>query len=281
MNSIGERIRFLRKKANLSMAVLAKEINCSSGQVSDWENENKFPSAHPLIELSRFFNVSTDWILKGVEPVAKVTLFDTQYDLKFLDNNLDQFEKDYIEEYIHFALYKKEIQRTGNLIRNKKDVLYRGSQRNPLLKVAEKTVGEYEFRSTVQIPILGTAAAGIPIEVVRFVEGYLNVPVKHKDCFVVKVKGDSMKNIGIINGGYAIVRQQSVVENNEIALVMIDNHVTIKRFRLDKDEAILISENDDIQPMVFKKDKDMRILGKVMGFVSGSEADIIPVDIKE
>ncbi|MBP3040162.1 helix-turn-helix transcriptional regulator [Bacillaceae bacterium Marseille-Q3522] len=65
MSSLGERIRSLRKKQGLTMSSLAKEINCSSGLISDWENNNKTPSAPMLIALSQFFQVSVDWILKG------------------------------------------------------------------------------------------------------------------------------------------------------------------------------------------------------------------------
>lgn len=76
--SIGKRIKQLRDKDNLTMKELAVEIGCAPGQISDWEKDKKQPSAGSIISLSNFFNVSTDWILKGEDPFFNAKI-DTQY----------------------------------------------------------------------------------------------------------------------------------------------------------------------------------------------------------
>lgn len=65
MNTIGNRIHHMRTKENLSMAELAERIGSTSGTIALWENNHRLPGAKYIIALAEFFNVSTDWLLKG------------------------------------------------------------------------------------------------------------------------------------------------------------------------------------------------------------------------
>ncbi|MGC5328945.1 helix-turn-helix domain-containing protein [Brevibacillus sp. SYSU BS000544] len=136
---------------------------------------------------------------------------------------------------------------------------------------------EDEAETFVEIPILGQAAAGVPISVFRLIDGYIKVPEQYKNCFSVRVRGDSMVGAGIKDGGYVIVRQQNAVDNGDIALVMIggadEEEVTIKRFKKDCNKIHLISENDRYQPLIYGANDGVHILGKIVEWFSPEEAE--------
>lgn len=272
MLSFGKRLRELRQKYGLSMDELGRKIGTKSSRISDWENEKTTPRSDFVVTASDFFGVTTDWLLKGAESKGKIKFLSTDYDVDQLERELSDEEKIFLSEYVNFAIMRKS-QNINDADRQKSERIYK---LNIKKKASNPDVSEVkEIREVIatKIPVLGAAAAGVPIEVIRFVEGYLEVPEKYSNCFSVRVKGDSMIKAGIKNGGFVIVRQQNYVDNNEIALVMVDNHVTIKRFRLERDAAVLVSENDDIEPMVYNNDCDVRILGKVLDWISPEAAE--------
>ncbi|HLS52873.1 MAG TPA: S24 family peptidase, partial [Tissierellaceae bacterium] len=86
----------------------------------------------------------------------------------------------------------------------------------------------------------------------------------------LKVKGDSMIGARINDGDIVFIREQPCVENGEIAAVMIDNEVTLKRFYKNGGLVMLRSENPKYQPLMYTKEdfKQVRILGKAIFFQS-------------
>jgi len=122
---------------------------------------------------------------------------------------------------------------------------------------------------TISIPLVGQVAAGEPIlaeqnveEYIRFSTSLLKSNIKNKDTYMLKVKGDSMINVGIYNGDYVIVSKCPTAENGEIVVALIDDEATVKTFYKEKDHIRLQPENDTMAPIIVK---DVQILGKVSG----------------
>lgn len=124
----------------------------------------------------------------------------------------------------------------------------------------------------IQLPLVGRIAAGQPILAEENIEEYMSLPASHvkgKDCFMLRVRGDSMINVGILNDDYIIV--DSSVKNpsngDMIAALVDEMGATVKTFRKDKNDKnkiLLIPENDDYQTMEFHVSQ-VSILGKVTG----------------
>ena len=121
-------------------------------------------------------------------------------------------------------------------------------------------------REVVNVPLVGTVAAGQPMLAVENIEGYFPVPAEYMpnaQSFMLKVKGDSMINAGIYDGDVVIVHQQQTAENGDIIVALInDEDTTIKRFYKEECRVRLQPENDQYSPMYFN---NVSILGKVIG----------------
>lgn len=119
--------------------------------------------------------------------------------------------------------------------------------------------------STVQVPILGRVAAGEPISAVENIEGYLPYsPRSRLDSemfFALNVRGESMKNAGILNGDIVVVLQTPTALDGEIVVALIDGEATVKRLYREKSCLRLQPENPDFMPIYTC---DAQILGKVV-----------------
>ena len=116
------------------------------------------------------------------------------------------------------------------------------------------------------VPLLGAIAAGAPLLAEQHVDSVLTLPtqlVGQGETFMLEVQGESMTGAGILSGDRVVVRAQPMVENGEIAAVLVDEtEATIKRVRFGTDGRIeLLSENPEYPPLV---PDDPRILGKVV-----------------
>lgn len=128
-------------------------------------------------------------------------------------------------------------------------------------------------KEMVNIPVVGTVAAGIPILATENIESYIPMPSEmlpnasnHK-FFILNVKGDSMINCGILNGDQIIVEQQETAANGEIIVALVDDSATVKRFYKEDDCIRLQPENDTMDPIIVPSDADVSILGKVIGLM--------------
>jgi len=122
-----------------------------------------------------------------------------------------------------------------------------------------------EFR---EIPLLGSVAAGVPLSAEENFEG--NIVLHHsllknnKEYFALKVKGDSMSGAGILEGDTAIIEKQNTVRNGEIAVAVIEDAVTLKRFYRESSRIRLQAENPAYKPIY---SHDVRILGRLSGIL--------------
>ncbi|WP_409343131.1 helix-turn-helix domain-containing protein [Paenibacillus sp. MBLB4367] len=289
MNSIGKRIKHLRTTKGLSMAELEDEIGSSRGSVNQWEKERSIPGGNSIVALSEFFQVPTDWILKGTGEALdeygqaegdfagagralSLRLHATQ-SLKELFNEAQSLPEDEIELLKTMAMKLAKVHTYDKIATAREDRRI-VKETSAAGKYGTGGLADAALSNADMVPIWGEAAAGEPIEAIRMFEGYLGVPEEYKRCFAVRVKGRSMVGAGITDSGYAIIRQQDMVNNNEIALVMVENRATIKRFKLSKEHATLVSENEEFEPMVYHRSQQMQIVGKVVHFISAKEAVI-------
>ena len=123
---------------------------------------------------------------------------------------------------------------------------------------------------TYKRPRLGTIACGEPILAEENIEAYDDIPDNIKCDFTLICKGDSMINARINDGDIVYIKQQSQVDNGEIAAVLIDNEATLKRVYIYDDKVVLQPENTKYPPFVYTKEEmnNIRILGKAVGFTS-------------
>ncbi len=123
---------------------------------------------------------------------------------------------------------------------------------------------------TYKRPRLGTIACGEPILAEENIEAYDDIPNSIKCDFTLICKGDSMVNARINDGDIVYIKQQSQVDNGEIAAVLIDNEATLKRVYIYEDKVVLQPENTKYPPFVYTKEdmNNIRILGKAVGFTS-------------
>lgn len=118
------------------------------------------------------------------------------------------------------------------------------------------------------VPIVGSVAAGTPIDAIENLEGYLDLDAIYEPGmhFALRIVGDSMIEAGFWDGDYAIVRHQPNVESGEIGVAIIDGQATVKRFRwLPEGSLMLVPENEKYQPFTVDPDAQFSVGGKVVG----------------
>lgn len=115
------------------------------------------------------------------------------------------------------------------------------------------------------IPVIGKITAGAPILAVENIEETFPIPVQYLEnstSFMLKVKGDSMINAGILDGDYILVKQQNTANNGDMVVALIEDEATVKTFYKEKNYYRLQPENPDYEPIITK---ELNILGKVIG----------------
>jgi repressor LexA len=115
------------------------------------------------------------------------------------------------------------------------------------------------------LPLVGQVAAGQPVLAEENIEEYVAVPPiagGEDGHFVLRVKGDSMKNVGIYEGDHVVVRQQETARNGEIVVALVGEEATVKRFFRERDHVRLQPENDAVEPI---RSRDVQVLGRVVG----------------
>jgi repressor LexA len=115
------------------------------------------------------------------------------------------------------------------------------------------------------LPLVGQVAAGSPVLADENIEEYVPVPGiagGDEGEFVLKVKGDSMVNAGILEGDHVIVRKQDTAKNGEIVVALVGDEATVKRFFREEEHVRLQPENETMEPILTR---DVKLLGRVVG----------------
>jgi repressor LexA len=115
------------------------------------------------------------------------------------------------------------------------------------------------------LPLVGAVAAGQPVLAEENIEEYLDVPdvIGGEDGdYVLRVRGESMKNAGIIEDDYVVVRRADTASDGEIVVALIGEEATVKRYFREADHIRLQPENDAMEPI---RTTEAEILGRVVG----------------
>ncbi len=151
----------------------------------------------------------------------------------------------------------------------KKGYIVKGNNKMRAIEIVDvdNQYADLPKKEIVHLPVLGNVAAGSPILAVENVEDLLPVPIDfigNNESYVLKVKGDSMIEAGILSGDYIIVNKQNTAKNGDIVVALIEDSATVKTFYKEKDHIRLQPENSSMEPILIK---DPYILGVVKGVV--------------
>jgi len=131
--------------------------------------------------------------------------------------------------------------------------------------VVESAVQSVKGMVRQGIPLVGQVAAGSPILAEENVEDYIQVPSiagGDEGEYVLRVRGDSMKDAGILPGDYVVVRKQETADDGEIVVALVGEEATVKRFFRESDHIRLQPENDALEPI---RTREAAVMGRVVG----------------
>ena len=117
------------------------------------------------------------------------------------------------------------------------------------------------------LPLVGQVAAGQPVLAEENIEEYVQTPPAaggHDGDYLLRVRGESMKNAGILEGDLVVVRPQDTASDGEIVVALVGDEATVKRFFQEPDHIRLQPENEAMEPIL---SRDVRILGRVVGLM--------------
>lgn len=213
------------------------------------------------------YNISLDSFISDLSINEKKAFF-IYYNLLIkrlssLSNYTDNSTMFCIQENIIMNNSKVDIDNAVDIVRN-------------VLNYINNFTQKQLFKSDItfyKCPVYGKISAGLPNWAEECLEGYLPIDpnlmgiVNPEECFFLRVDGESMNKV-IRNGAYALIRKQGIVENGEIAAVLVNGFdATLKKFSKQGDLVILepMSEDSSFTTQVYNKDTQINILGKYIG----------------
>jgi repressor LexA len=151
-------------------------------------------------------------------------------------------------------------------------LLRRDPSKPRAIELLDRAVGSAmdSVRSMVRgegLPLLGSVAAGQPVLAEENIEEYIPVPdfAGGRDGeYVLRVRGESMKNVGILEGDLVVVRPQDTAQQGDIVVALMGEEATVKRFFREPDHIRLQPENDEMEPI---RTKEVKLLGRVVGLL--------------
>ena len=140
------------------------------------------------------------------------------------------------------------------------------------LEILKSTSLRNNNDSVTEVPIVGRVSAGTPILAEENVEGTIFVDKSlvrnNRGMFVLRVKGTSMVNAGVLDGDFVLVRQQPTAEQGEMVVALIEDEATVKRFYKEKNKIRLQPENDTMEPIIVDpRESNVSIIGKIEGVI--------------
>lgn len=141
----------------------------------------------------------------------------------------------------------------------KKGLIRRDSTKPRALEVLDNSVARGRT-----VPLIGRVTAGQPILATQNIEDYLTLPqhmLGRDELFCLRVQGESMIDVGILDGDIIVVRQQNDAENGEVVVAMIEDEATVKRIYYEETRVRLQPENRHMQPIYAES---VQVLGKVV-----------------
>ncbi|WP_428769668.1 transcriptional repressor LexA [Treponema sp. HNW] len=164
----------------------------------------------------------------------------------------------------HFSISVKAVQDHFTALR-KKGYIAPAEGRSRSLKVL---IDDPEFKRPKRVPVLGTVAAGLPVFCDENYNGCVYVPsslIKEEGAyFALYVRGDSMKDAGILDGDLALIRKQEAASNGTIVVALIEDSVTLKRFFKEPSRIRLQAENAAYSPIYCQNVKILGVLSNII-----------------
>jgi repressor LexA len=117
------------------------------------------------------------------------------------------------------------------------------------------------------LPLVGSVAAGEPILAEENVEEYVSVPAQAgggDGQYLLRIRGDSMKDAGILEGDYVVVHSQGTARDGDVVVALLGEEATVKRFFHEDDHIRLQPENEAMEPI---RSKEVKVLGRVVGLL--------------
>ena len=137
-----------------------------------------------------------------------------------------------------------------------------------LLKVPDSSRGLKLVEEYSGIPIVGRVAAGLPISAVENIEKYIPTnPISSPVDFFLRVKGNSVKDIGIIENDLVGVKKASTAENGSVVVARLEDEVTLKRFVRENGKIKLVAENKNYDDILIDQNSDFSLEGIAVGVV--------------
>ena len=231
----------------------------------------KFTTSQRLKQLMNERNI------KQVDILIKAEPFCQKYGVKLNKNDLSQYVNGKVEpgqqklSILGLALNVNEAWLMGYDVPQKRDITY-GNE------TVEELSAKYDNIKPIKLkrfPMLGEIACGEPIFAEENREQYVMADMDINADFCLTAKGDSMINARIYEGDIVFIREMPIVENGDIAAVIIDDEATLKRVYYYKEDNLLqlVAENPKYKPLVYKGEElnHIRILGKAVYFMSAVE----------
>ena len=117
------------------------------------------------------------------------------------------------------------------------------------------------------LPLVGQVAAGHPVLAEENIEDYVPTPEPaggEEGDYLLRVRGDSMMNVGILDGDLVVVKRRETADDGEIVVALVGEEATVKRYFKESDHIRLQPENDSMEPI---RSREVRVLGKVVGLM--------------
>lgn len=286
------KLKQLRRMVGLNQVSFAKLFGLSQNTLSNYESGNRAISSEMLKSIANKFGCTVDYLLDNdqicddristalvterkhygvsLDELSKHTKIPLQ-DLKSYEEGLEPINRYLLElicKYYGISLYKFYLD-TGLYDEYIPEIFNGDVDKYEAFKNARDLDAAKENTDKVRpagvrIPILGRVIAGIPIDAIQNIEGYIDIPeswAAKGEHFGLRVKGHSMEP-RIMEGDLAIIRKQEDVENGKIALVQINGNTeaTIKKIRYQDNGIILIALNEAVYAPHFYSKEDIKKL---------------------
>lgn len=234
------RLRKLREDKGINMKQTARALGIPYTTYVGYEKNEREPNSEVLVRLANFFNCSVDYLIgRSTERIDDSVL-----------DAVNEIDDDLLKKYgnIYEAQNAQQIRDLKNHFANIHPIKLK------------------------RFPLLGEIACGEPIYADEDKESYVMADMNINADFCLTAKGDSMINARINDGDIVFIRKMPMVNNGDIAAVIIDDEATLKRvyYYPEKNKLILNPENPAYEPFVYINEElnEIRILGKAVYFMS-------------
>lgn len=264
MSILGNRIKKERENLELTREELAQKIGVSYSAIAMYEQGNREPNNELLLKMCEIFNCSIDYLIGKSE----------------IKNIYDEISNE-IQTQGRLNVQKLIKNTTQTPISSKTSIspcdLYLSESNPNAIDEKAEMIGTYMTQNNISrlflCPVYGRISAGQPNWAEECIEGRLPIDpnmmniVNPEEHFFLRVNGESMNKV-IKNGAYALIHKQDVVDDGEIAVVLVNGYeATLKKFTRQGDFVVLEpqSYDDSFKTQIYDKNTPIKILGKYIG----------------